>query len=405
LAEREACYGDQIFSEIGHIAPSDSLQEQFRVRSTDNDVLLQGEKATLICFSHLRWHFVYQRPQHLMTRFARMMRVFFVEEPVFGETSAPVLELHPQASGVTVVVPRLPHGLDEAGRIAAQRRLVDGLCRDQGISRPVLWYYTPMSGPFSEHLDARAVVYDCMDELSAFKGAPPTLLENERRLFGRARVVFTGGISLYEAKRRQHPSVHAFPSSVEVGHFRRAREPLADPPDQASIPRPRIGHYAVLDERLDTGLLAGIADARPDWQLILVGPVVKIDPAELPRRPNIHYLGGKSYAELPAYLAGWDAAFMPFALNESTRFISPTKTPEYLAAGRPVVSTPITDVVRSYGERGLVRIASAPAEFVAALEATLDGGWDRRAWLAEVDELLAQMSWDITWNRMKELLA
>jgi glycosyltransferase involved in cell wall biosynthesis len=405
LAERETYWSEQIFSGIGQTAPPDSPLEQSRARPENVDVLLEGEKPAVICFSHLRWHFVYQRPQHLMTRFARVMRVFFVEEPVFGETSAPVLERHPQDSGVTVVVPRLPHGLDEAGRIAAQRRLIDGLCRDQGIAEPILWYYTPMSGPFSEHLDARAVVYDCMDELSAFKGAPPTLLENERRLFERARVVFTGGVSLYEAKRHQHPSVHAFPSSVEVGHFRQARESLADPSDQAAIPRPRIGHYAVLDERLDLGLLAGIADARPDWQLVLVGPVVKIDPAELPRRPNIHYLGGKSYAELPAYLAGWDAAFMPFALNESTRFISPTKTPEYLAAGRPVVSTPIKDVVRTYGERGLVRIASTTAEFVVALEATLDGGWDRQAWLAEVDVLLAQMSWDTTWNRMKELLA
>jgi hypothetical protein len=181
-----------------------------------------------------------------------------------------------------------------------------------------------------------------MDELSAFKGAPPALLENERRLFERARVVFTGGVSLHEAKRRQHPRVHAFPSSVEVGHFRQAREPLAEPPDQATIAKPRLGHHAVLDELLDTGLLAGIADERPDWQLILVGPVV---------------------------------------------------------------STPIKGVVRTYGERGLVRIASTPAEFVAALEATPDDGWDRRAWLAEVDVLLAQMSWDTTWNRMKELLA
>jgi glycosyltransferase involved in cell wall biosynthesis len=190
-----------------------------------------------------------------------------------------------------------------------------------------------------------------------------------------------------------------------VAHFRRAREVLADPPDQAGIPRLRIGHYAVLDERLDRELVAVIANARPDLQLVLVGPVVKIDPAELPRRPNIHYLGGKAYDELPAYLSGWNAAFMPFALNESTRFISPTKTPEYLAAGKPVVSTPVRDVVRTYGESGLVRIAHGPEAFVAALDAILAKGPPGPAWLAEVDRVLAEMSWDRTFARMKELLA
>jgi glycosyltransferase involved in cell wall biosynthesis len=358
----------------------------------------------LICFSHLRWNFVYQRPQHLMSRFARSMRVFFFEEPVFGEQAAS-LETHRLDSGATVAVPRLPHGLDEAEQIDAQRELLDRLCRDHGIRRPVLWYYTPMSGPFSEHLDAAAVVYDCMDELSAFRGAPPAMIERERRLLERARVVFTGGQSLYEAKRHQHANVHAFPSSVDVEHFRQARARLAEPPDQAHIPRPRVGHYAVLDERLDSGLVAALADARPDWQLILVGPVVKVDPAELPRRANIHYLGGKSYDELPAYLSGWDAAFMPFALNESTRFISPTKTPEYLAAGKPVVSTSVTDVVRTYGEQGLVRIAVNPDEFVASIDACLSmGDAERQAWLAKVEQLLDEMSWDRTWAQMKELI-
>ena len=363
-----------------------------------------NQGPTLICFSHLRWDFVYQRPQHLMSRFARSMRVFFLEEPVFGDRAAS-LETRRLENGVTVAVPSMPHGLDEAAQIDAQRELLDRLCRDHGVRRPVLWYYTPMSGPFSEHLDAAAVVYDCMDELSAFRGAPPAMVERERRLLERARVVFTGGQSLYEAKRHQHANVHAFPSSVDVAHFRQARARLTEPPDQVRIPRPRVGHYAVLDERLDTRLVAALAEARPDWQLILVGPVVKIDPAELPRRANVHYLGGKSYDELPAYLSGWDVAFMPFALNESTRFISPTKTPEYLAAGRPVVSTPVADVVRTYGERGLVRVAAEPAEFAAAVEASLAmAGAERQAWLSAVDGLLEEMSWDRTWARMKELV-
>jgi glycosyltransferase involved in cell wall biosynthesis len=219
-------------------------------------------------------------------------------------------------------------------------------------------------------------------------------------------VVFTGGHSLYEAKRHLHANVHPFPSGVDIMHFVKAREPLPQPHDQARIPHPRIGHYAVIDERLDTALVANIADTRPEWQLILVGPVVKINREELPRRQNIHYIGMKSYEELPAYLAGWDAAFMPFALNESTRFISPTKTPEYLAAGKAVVSTPIMDVVRTYGDRGLVRIASTTGEFAAALEACLaEEQEDRRARLQSTDRLLQAMSWDGTWAAMKELLA
>ena len=359
----------------------------------------------LVCFSHLRWNFVYQRPQHLLSRFARAgMRVFVVEEPVFGDEAEPRLESHQVESGVTVVVSRLPHGLGAAGQVEAQRGLLDRLLAERGIERPLLWYYTPMALAFSDHLEGAPVVYDCMDELAAFAGAPPALLELERELFRRAQVVFTGGQSLYEAKRAQHPNVHAFPSSVDVAHFKKAREPLPEPPDQAVIPHPRIGHYAVLDERLDADLVAAVADARPDWHLVLVGPVVKIDPSSLPQRPNIHYLGGKRYEELPAYLAGWDAAFMPFAINESTRFISPTKTPEYLAAGRPVVSTPVRDVVRTYGEGGLVRIAATPAEMVAALEATLAEAGAREGWLARVDRLLEDMSWDRTWAQMRDLL-
>jgi len=368
------------------------------------DDSLGGDGAALICFSHLRWDFVYQRPQHLMTRFARQTRVFFFEEPVWGDVASPTLELRRVRPGVTVAVPRLPHGMDEPAQHAAQRRLLDQLCHEHGIARPVLWYYTPMSLPFSAHLAATQIVYDCMDELSAFKGAPPALLERERELLARARVVFTGGRSLHQAKCGRHDNVHAFPSSVDVEHFRRAREALADPPDQAPIGRPRIGHYAVLDERLDRELVAAIAEMRPDWQLVLVGPVVKIDPAELPRRSNIHYLGSKTYDELPAYLSGWEAAFMPFALNESTRFISPTKTPEYLAAGKQVVSTPITDVVDTYGRRGLVRVAATVETFVAALEAALAQGRAPGAWLERVDALLADMSWDRTWMAMNELL-
>lgn len=359
----------------------------------------------LICFSHLRWNLVFQRPQQLMTRFAHDYRVFFIEEPILGDDAAgPVLRLEPIANGLTLAIPHLPPQLNEHDKVAAQRGLIERLFQENSIRLPILWYYTPMMLPFTQALHATTIVYDCMDELAAFAGAPPELLERERELFARADIVFTGGRSLYEAKRTHHRRVHSFPSGVDVSHFHRARKCQPAPPDQAIIPRPRIGHYAVLDERLDTDLLTAVADARPDWHFVLIGPIVKIAPEDLPQRSNVHYLGPKDYTELPAYLAGWDATFMPFALNEATRFISPTKTPEYLAAGKQVVSTPIEDVVRTWGECGLVRIAATSAEVVAALEAALGEDEERSAWLFKVDQALAAISWDETVARMRDLI-
>jgi UDP-galactopyranose mutase len=267
-----------------------------------------------------------------------------------------------------------------------------------------LWYYTPMFLGFTSHLASRLVVYDCMDELSAFKGAAPEMKAKEAELLRRAELVFTGGQSLYEAKKETHPKVYCLPSSIDFKHFSQARTWKSEPVDQQSIPSPRLGYFGVIDERMDLELLAALAVAHPEWQLVMVGPVVKIDPASLPRRDNIHYLGMKSYKELPAYLAGWDVALLPFALNESTRFISPTKTPEYLAGGRPVVSTPITDVVRPYGERGLIRVGSTPEEFIAEVEASLQASAHYAAWLRQVDKFLHNNSWDNTWNRMYKLI-
>ncbi|WNG39205.1 glycosyltransferase family 1 protein [Archangium violaceum] len=366
-----------------------------------NNVVGTHQLPDLVCLSHLRWNFVFQRPQHLLSRFARERRVFFYEEPLFGQ-SRPRLHVTRSPEGVWVAVPHLPEGLEAEQVVALQQQMLDELLHEHAVHHYVSWYYTPMALPFTRHLQPRAVAYDCMDELSAFRGAPPALLRYEIELLQRAHVVFTGGQSLYEAKRDRHHSVHAFPSSVDVAHFATARGALREPADQAAIPHPRLGFFGVVDERMDLALLEAVAHARPDWQLIIIGPVVKIDPATLPRRPNLHFLGGKLYTELPAYLAGWDVALLPFARNESTRFISPTKTPEYLAAGKPVVSTSIRDVVRPYGELGLVRIADTPEDFVRACEAAL--AEDRAAWLPRVDEYLAEMSWDNTWSGMKALL-
>ena len=301
-----------------------------------------------------------------------------------------------------MVRPVVPPGWPETDVDSAVSLLLHEFAQNNGIERPIAWYYTPMALPWTTWLEPAITVYDCMDELSAFRFAPPRLAELETRLLERADVVFTGGRSLYEAKRERHLNVHAFPSAVDAAHFGRARGEVDGAADQAGLPRPRIGWFGVIDERTDLDLLAGIADLRPGWSFVLVGPVVKIDPATIPVRPNLHVLGPRPYAELPAYIAGWDVAMMPFARNESTRFISPTKTLEYLAAGRPVVSTSIRDVVDPYQRLGLARIADTPEEFVAAIEASLEQ--DQPAFLAAVDAFLAHRSWDETFARMWSLV-
>lgn len=360
---------------------------------------------TLICFSHLRWDFVFQRPQHLMSRFARDRRVIFWEEPRYLEgLESPRLDYRQcPDTGVFVATPELAAGGDPLSDQATLSTMLDELAAKQKGAL-VRWYYTPMMLPFSEHSTVACTVYDCMDELANFKNAPPGIMDLERRLLAEADVVFTGGYSLYEAKRDQHDNIHPFPSSVDVTHFAQARSSTADPEDQAGFPHPRLGFYGVVDERMDLDLLAAVADARPDWSLVIVGPVVKIDPADLPRRPNLHYLGGKTYAELPAYLGGWDVAMMPFAINDATRFISPTKTPEYLAAGRPVVSTPITDVARHYGQLPGVWIAQDQDEFINGCEAALTLVERDERWLRSVDGMLGQTSWDRTFARMAKLI-
>lgn len=360
-------------------------------------------RPDLVCFSHLRWDFVYQRPQHLLSRAAENRRVFFIEEPVYGNSSMR-FEIHERDNGVRVVVPHLPDGLQsEVATSAVLREMVQRVFIENSINEYVLWYYTPMALEISTHLKPVAAVYDCMDELSAFKGAPTRLQEYEQQLFRRVDLVFTGGNTLFKAKQNQHHSVHAFPSSIDRAHFGQARNLTSEPEDQKHIAHPRLGFFGVLDERFDSELLAAVAEARPEWQFVMIGPIVKIDPESLPKRQNIHYLGGKKYGELPAYLAGWDIALLLFARNESTRFISPTKTPEYLAAGKPVISTSIQDVVKPYGEAGLVRIADTPEDFVKAAEELL-ANKENPEWLARVDEFLSHLSWDKTWSEMSELI-
>ncbi|HYG01017.1 MAG TPA: glycosyltransferase family 1 protein [Chryseosolibacter sp.] len=357
----------------------------------------------LVCFSHLRWNFVYQRPQHLLSRFSKQFRTFFIEESIFDATTENFLEINNPQENLFVVVPHLIGEKSEEVNVSVQKELLSKLFIDKQITSYFFWYYTPMAVAITDQFNPTVIVYDCMDELSAFKFAPQSLKDRENELFTKADLVFTGGYSLYEAKKHKHPDVHAFPSSIDYAHFSKARQYTTDPLDQAHIPHPRIGYFGVLDERMDFDLVEAVARRKPEWSFVMVGPLAKISPESLPKLPNLYYLGMKQYAELPEYISGWDVAMMPFAHNESTRYISPTKTPEYLAAGKPVVSTPIIDVLRQYGRHGLVSIAGTAEEFVRVTAIALTNS-EREEWLENVDDILAQNSWDKTWQRMMYLI-
>lgn len=367
------------------------------------------EAAPFICFSHLRWDSVFQRPHHLMTRFARQRPVYFVEEPRDVPEAQASLDVR-RDGGVLRVTPQLPIDAGATRDVRVAQMLAQFFAAE-GLTQAVHWYYTPAALALAKASAPRpiAVIYDCMDELSAFLGAPASLIAQEQELFAHADLVFTGGRSLYEAKRPRHPGVHCFPSSVDVAHFATARDTrTVEPFDQASLPRPRAGFFGVIDERLDLDLIAGLADARPGWTFVYIGPIVKIDPASVPQRANIHYFGQRPYDVLPAYASGWDAALMPFALNAATRYISPTKTLEYMAAGLPVLATPIADVVDPYGAKGLVTIVRGVEEAARALDAAdaeRTRPWLRSRRRAAADQYLDEWSWDGTWERMDALMA
>ncbi|RYZ31155.1 MAG: glycosyltransferase family 1 protein [Chitinophagaceae bacterium] len=355
-------------------------------------------EVDLLCFSHLRWGFVFQRPNHLLSRFSKHQRVFFIEEPIFHDGEER-FHIENYNENLYVVTPHLHHGLTGEEVHKRLQKMISSLILQMQVKRYYSWYYTPMALPFTNHLNPELVIYDCMDELSAFKFAPVELLQYEKDLFTKADIVFTGGHSIFENKKNAHHNIYSFPSSIDKHHFGKARKMKTEPEDQKHIPHPRFGFFGVIDERFDIEMIDAVAKAKPDWHFVLLGPVVKIDPATLPNYDNIHYLGGKKYDELPSYIAGWDIAMIPFAMNESTRFISPTKTPEYLAAGKPVISTPIRDVVSPYGNNGLVHIVFNADEFITAAEGEL-AKKRKSAWQRKVDDFLSGNSWDRTWSQM-----
>jgi glycosyltransferase involved in cell wall biosynthesis len=370
----------------------------------------------LICISHLRWDFVWQRPQQLLSRLAQQYRVYFVEEPVTDtEIADPYLETYPghtpDAEAVTVVrlhYPAKEHfwiGHNDPRTQRDYETLLTEALRREGIEHPLVWLYTPMAAPFVDALAPQLLIYDVMDELSAFKGASEALKQADRQLLDRADLVFTGGLSLYRARQAHHNNIHLFPSGVDIAHFARADSEEFEPPDDiVDLGSPILGYFGVIDERMDLPLLHHLAESHPEWELLMVGPVIKIDPQDLPQQPNLHYPGMKEYNELPAYLAYFDVALVPFAMNESTRFLSPTKTLEYLAAHKPVVSTPIPDIIEAYGD--YVRIGHTPAEFAAQVEAALAADDEERlARRRRARDLLARYTWDGIARQMADRIA
>jgi len=377
------------------------------------DARIRGASA-LVCFSHLRWNFVWQRPQHLLSRFARHLPVYVVEEPEFAEDDAPASVRMERRGDVTVITPVLPAdpeprwGFNDTTNPQI-RDLLAPIFADLGLlgeesGTLVAWYYTPMAwGVAPDAFRPSLVVFDAMDELANFRGAPRRLREQEAALMTEADLVFAGGPSLYDARKHRHPDVHCFPSGVESSHFAQAANGVVRPADLAAVTRPVIGFYGVIDERVDLELLGAVAAARPDWTLAMIGPVLKIAKEDLPQHPNILYYGKQEYRDLPGFLACFDVAILPFARNEATQFISPTKTLEYLACEKPFVSSPIKDVVDLYGE--VVAIAESPEEFVTAIEGALaEGPADRIRRLARARALLTLHDWDAIAARMATLM-
>ena len=331
---------------------------------------VEDESLPIVVHSHLRWDFVWQRPQQILGRLARQHRIAFVEEPMFHE-EATRLDITEPAANVVRIVPMLRHGQFE-GTDAQCAEILPHLQRAfrehpllaGRFERVVHWFYSPSVAPaFLGKFDTAVVVYDCMDELSMFRYAPADLVDREATLLAAADVVFTGGYRLFTRKSALHGNVHFYGCGVDADHYARAqRADTSVPADVADLPHPMLGYFGVIDERLDYELIDQLAAAFENGSVVMIGPVAKVDPATLPRRANLHWLGQRAYDDLPAYVKAFDACLMPFALNEATENINPTKTLEYMAAGKPVVSTAVADVVRNFTP--IVQVAGSPAEFI-----------------------------------------
>lgn len=354
-------------------------------RSSDYDMLI---------FCHLRWQFVYQRPQHLISRMSKNMKVLLIEEPI---------EYHPEDKSTAnlIVINDNLHILQP--KVKDIESIADILPEYiKSKSAGIGWFYSPSFTPLLSSLHFDVIIYDCMDELSLFKGAPKHLINQEKYLMSHADIVFTGGKSLYESKKEMHPNVYCFPSSVDEAHFAKAQNGIEIPADVSDLKGPIVGYFGVIDERIDLQLLHETAKLLPNASFVMIGPLAKIDEADLPRENNIHYLGMRSYNELPNYLKAFDIAIMPFAINDATKYISPTKTLEYIAAGKPIISTKITDVVRDYSN--CVMLIDTPTEFAKAITFLYDNKDEQLCMPIEYYEILKNTSWDATAEKMQSII-
>jgi len=347
----------------------------------------------MVVFCHLRWEFVYQRPQHLISRFAKNFKILFIEEPIGRDGSGESGKLTIINENLHVLQPKV-NVIDEIADILPEYIL--------NKSVEIGWFYSAAFVPLLDAFDFESIVYDCMDELTLFKGAPAELLVQEKFLIANAHIVFTGGKSLYESKKTMHGNVFCFPSSVDREHFEKALNGIAIPEDVASLTKPIAGYYGVIDERIDMKLLEETAKMNPDVDFVMVGPLAKITDADLPKPGNIHYPGMRSYEELPHYLKAFSVAIMPFAMNDATKFISPTKTLEYISAGKPIISTPVKDVVRDYSH--CVSIVETAEEFSTALRKILSETEPNLPRRANYCRILERTSWDNTAEKMNLLI-
>jgi glycosyltransferase involved in cell wall biosynthesis len=378
---------------------SRNLRRPRNPRSTKK-IPFDSSSFSIIVHCHLCWDWVWQRPQQFLSRLSHRHKILFVEmvapDP---QLASPFARFYTPEScpNVTVLRIQFPSWCWHDGSFVdgERRRLVKSFLEGPmagEFQQPVQWFYDPMAVPaFAGQMNETVTVYDCMDELSNFRCAPPEIREREKELLELADVVFAGGRKLHAAKRLQNDNCHFYGCGVDAAHFGKAREPgIAVPADLRSLQKPVLGYFGVIDERMDYELIAKLADANPRWSIALVGPVLKVDAAVLPQRHNLHWLGQKAYADLPSYCKGFDVCLMPFAINEATEFINPTKSLEYMATGRPIVSSAVPDVVTNFGS--VVKVANNHNEFISACKAACQQPDDQS--IERGLRMVAENSWE-----------
>lgn len=355
------------------------------------------QKSDLIVFSLNKWSASFERTEQIISRYARYRRVYFFEVPVIGFTEKPQYLIRETRDDVRVVESYLPSNLSIFEQKAALLELLKDLIRDEKVQTYSVWTDTPKAMPLIRSLTPAAIMYDCQMDYSQ------THPELEKEIFGRADIVFTSVSSLYATKKSMHHNIYHQPDSIDYRHFFQGRSELLDPEDQAHIPHPRIGYAGVIDHTVDLNLLKNLALAKPDWHFILAGEIVNINPLDLPKLDNIHYLDQKSYVKLPIYLSNWDATFIPLQVNEQTKFTSPTLIAQSLVAGCPVVSTSLPEVVNALNSSELLKIADFPLDIISAIENALINQSVKSDWMVQVDKNYRGMSWDVTCARLAEL--